>query len=81
MGLCSLPAIYLGLNYGGWTSLVAQTVKCLSTIRETWVPSLGWEDPLEKEMATHSSTLAWKIPWSPWCHKELDTTEQVTLSG
>ena len=44
MGLCSLPAIYLGLNYGGWTSLVAQTVKCLSTIRETWVRSLGQED-------------------------------------
>ena len=38
-------------------------VKCLSTMRETWVSSLGWEDPLEKEMATHSSTLAWKIPW------------------
>ena len=39
-------------------SLVAQTVKRLSTIQETWVRSLGWEDPLEKEMATHSSTLA-----------------------
>ena len=44
------------------TSLVAQTVKCLSTMRETWVRALGWEDPLEKEMATHSSTIAWKIP-------------------
>ena len=44
-------------------SLVAQTVKCLPAIRETQVQSLGWEDPLEKEMATHSSTLAWKIPW------------------
>ena len=40
------------------TSLVAQTVKRLSIMRETWVRSLGWEDPLEKEMATHSSTLA-----------------------
>ena len=39
-------------------------VKRLSTVRETWVRSLGWEDPLEKEMATHSSTLAWKIPWT-----------------
>ena len=39
-------------------------VKCLSTMRETQVPSLGWEDPLEKEMATHSSTLAWIIPWT-----------------
>ena len=37
-------------------------VKCLPTMQETQVPSLGWEDPLEKEMATHSSTLAWKIP-------------------
>ena len=43
------------------TSLVAQMVKHLSTMRETW--SLGWEDPLEKEMATHSRTITWKIPW------------------
>ena len=46
------------------TSLVAQTVKRQSTARETWVRSLGWEDPLEKEMAIHSSTIAWKIPWT-----------------
>ena len=45
-----------------WASLVAQMVKGLPTKWETWVCSLGWEDPLEKEMATHSSTLAWKIP-------------------
>ena len=45
-------------------SLVAQRVKCLPTMRETWVRSLGQKDPLEKEMATHSSTLAWKIPWT-----------------
>ena len=43
-------------------SLVAQTVKRLSTMWETWVRSLGWDDPLEKEMAVHSRTLAWKIP-------------------
>ena len=43
---------------------MAQTVKCLPTMRETWVHSLGQEDPLEKEMATHSSTLAWKILWT-----------------
>ena len=43
---------------------MAQTVKRLSTMRETWVQSLGWEDPLEKEMETHSSILAWKIPWT-----------------
>ena len=45
------------------TSLVAQMVKSLTTMQETQDRSLGWEDPLEKEMATHSSTLAWKIPW------------------
>ena len=44
-------------------SLLAQTVKHLPAMQETWVQSLGWEDPLEKEMAIHSSTLAWKIPW------------------
>jgi len=43
---------------------VAQTVKRLLTMRETQVQSLGWEDPLEKEMAIHSSTIAWKIPWT-----------------
>ena len=46
-----------------WVSLVAQTVKSLPAVWETQVQSLGWEDPLEKEMATHSSILAWKIPW------------------
>ena len=45
-------------------SLVAQMVKHLPTMWETWVRSLGWEEPLEKEMATHSSILAWKIPWA-----------------
>ena len=56
----------------------------LPTMWETRVQSLGWEDPLEKEMAPHSSTLAWKIPWtesligcSPWGHKEPDTTERL----
>ena len=43
---------------------MAQTVKRLSTMRETQVRALGWEDPLEKEMAIHSSTIAWKIPWT-----------------
>ena len=43
---------------------MGQTVKCLSIMWETRVLSLGWEDPLEKEMAIHSSTLAWKIPWT-----------------
>ena len=44
-------------------SLVAQRLKCLPAVRETRVLSLGWEDPLEKEVATHSSVLAWRIPW------------------
>ena len=55
-----------GLNHRGLhglSSLVAQRVKHLPTMRETQVQSLGWEDLLEKEMGTHSSILAWKIPW------------------
>ena len=63
------------------TSLVAQSVKHLSTMQETWVRSLGWEDSLEKEMATHSSTLAYKIPWmeEPGIHgvAESDTTKRL----
>ena len=47
-----------------WSSLVAQLVKNACALRETWVWSLGWEDPLEKEKATHSSILAWRIPWT-----------------
>ena len=47
---------------GSWASLVAQLVKNLPAMQETWVRSLGWEDPLQKEMATHSSILAWRIP-------------------
>ena len=43
---------------------MAQMVKSMPAMWETWVQSLGWEDPLEKEMATHSSTLAWRIPWT-----------------
>ena len=67
-------------------SLVAQMVKRLPAMLETRVRSLGWEDPLEKEMATHSSTLAWKIPWTEdpgrlWSmvshgHNKSDTTER-----
>ena len=51
------------LNQIPYTSLVSQMVKHLFAMPETRVHSLGWEDPLEKEMAAHSSTLAWKIPW------------------
>ena len=56
-------------------------------MQETWVPSLSWEDPLEKEMAIHSNILAWESPWieepggySPWSLKESDMTERLTLS-
>ena len=66
-------------------SLVAQLVKNLPLQQETQVQSLGWEDALEKEMATHSSILAWKIPWTEERgklqsigSKESDTTKQVT---
>ena len=59
-------------------------LKCLPAMRETRVRFLGWEDPLEKEMAIHSSTITWKIPWteslvgySPWGQKESDTTERL----
>ena len=65
---------------------MAQLVKSLPAMQETWVQSLGWEDPLEKEMATHSSILAWRIPWTEESgglestgHKESDTTEQLSL--
>ena len=47
-----------------WASLVAQLVKNLPAMRESWVRFLGWEDPLEKGKATHSSILAWRIPWT-----------------
>ena len=60
-------------------SLVAQMVKDLPALQKTWVQSLGQEDPLEKEMATHSSILAWRIPWmgyNTWACKESDMTER-----
>ena len=59
------PAEGIGypLQYS-WASLVAQLVKIPSAMLETWVGSLGWEDPLKKGKATHSSTLVWRIPWT-----------------
>ena len=60
-----------------WASLVAQLVKNLPAMPETWVRSLGWKDPLEKGKATHSSILAWRRPLD---RKESDTTEQLSLS-
>ena len=58
-----------GIDYPlqySWASLVAQLVKNPPTMRETWVRSLGWEDLLKKGKATHSSILAWRIPWTVW---------------
>ena len=68
----------VGIMGSCWASLVAQMVKNLPAVQETWVHSLGWEDLLEKEVATHPSILAWRIPngqrsltgYSPWGHKE-----------
>ena len=54
--------VICGLPFGA--SLVSQRLKRLPAMQETWVRSLGWEDPLEKEMATHPSILAWRIPWT-----------------
>ena len=67
---------------------MAQIVKNLPAVQETWVISLDWKDPLEKGMTTHSNILAWRIPWteelgrlySPWGHKESDMTERLSLS-
>ena len=55
---------FLTLQVIVWTSLLAQMVKSLPATQKTWVRFLGWEDPLEKGMATHSSILAWRIPWT-----------------
>ena len=70
-----------------FASLVVQTVKNPPAMREMWVRSQGWEDPLEEGMATHSSILAWRIPWteilvgySPWSRKESDMTEQLSTA-
>ena len=69
-----------------WASLLAEKVKNAPAMRETWVRSLGWKDPLEKKMATHSSMLVWEIPrteglvgYSPWGHRESDMTERLSL--
>ena len=64
-----------------WASLVAQLLKNPAAMQETWVQSLGWEDPLEKGKATHSCILPGEFHglYSPWGHKESDVTEQLSL--
>ena len=69
--------LFVGPLHTNWASLVAQVVRNPPAMLETWVQSLGWEDPLEKGTATHSSILAWRIPWG---RKDLDMTEQLSLS-
>ena len=83
-GLGRSPGEGIGypLQYS-WASLVAQTVKNLPSMQETWIQSLGWEDPLEEGMATHSSILVWKIQrslegYGPQACKELVTTEWLS---
>ena len=69
-----------GIDYPlqySWTSLVTQLVKNPPAMWETWVQNLGWEDPLEKGKAAHSSMLAWRTPWSPWGHRESDAAERL----
>ena len=63
LGRSPREGIGYSLQYS-WTSLVAQMVKNPPAMRETWVQSLGWEDPVEKGKATHSSILAWRLSWT-----------------
>ena len=86
--LLKADSLHRAFHYGHWTFLMTQTVKRLPAMRETRVWSLGREDLLEKEMATHSSTLAWKIHgqrslvgYSPWGCKESDMTERLHFTS
>ena len=88
MGQSKVQIIILSCGHNLFGELVAQTIKHLPAMRETWVLSLGGEDLLEKEMATHSSILAGKshgrrslVGYSPWDHKELDTTERLHFTS
>ena len=76
----SCVSIFLSPTFD-WTSLVVQLEKNLPAVRETWVPILGWKDPLEKGKVTHSVfwPRAFHGLYSPWGHKESDVTEQFSL--
>ena len=63
-----------------WASLVAQLVKNSPAMWDTWVRTLGWENPLEKGKATHFNILAWRILWTVRGHKEMDMTKRLSLS-
>ena len=63
LGRCAEEGICYPIK-SSWASLVAQLVKTPPAMRQTWVQSLGWEDPLKKGKAPHSSILAWRIPWT-----------------
>ena len=87
-GLGSSPGEGIGYPFQySWTSQVAQMVKNPPAMQETSTLSLGWEAPQEEGMATHSSILAWRIPWTEECGglqsmscKELDMTEQLSTA-
>ena len=74
-GRSTVEGIGYPLQYS-WASLVTQLIKNPPAMQETWVQSLFWEDPLEKEKPTHSGILAWRIPGG---HKESDTIERLSL--
>ena len=63
MDFLTFSTLHLSYFLLAWVSLVAQIIKCLPAVQDTRVQSLGQEDPLQKGMATHSNTLAWRIPW------------------
>ena len=86
LGKSSGEGIDHPLQYS-WASLVVQMVKNLTAMWETWVRSLGWEGSLEEDMATHSSILAWRIPWTEqpggqqsMGSQRVDTTERLSAA-
>ena len=76
--MLSDQSLVLGYVLDIWASLVAQLVKNPPAIWEIWVPSLGWEDPLEKRKATHSSFLAYRIPWTGIAHGVTKSRTQLS---
>jgi len=82
LGRAPVEGIVYALQYS-WDSLVSQVIKNLPAMQATWVPSLGWEDPLEEGMAAHSSIFAWRIPtdrgaWQATVHGIANCQTQLT---